>query len=307
MKKKSKTWIVVALLLIGLCVGFSILWNSRLFGQQLPEFIQQPLSTLTTIGTQAAGGTPGQVETETGTSLETEENASPEVTEPPEGFITPEVIEQIEETLQPSEPEQAPVPTPQKASPSVSSSSDYPPVCGQTEPMILLATGIDLNEQADVIRLVRVDFTTKRILVFSIPRDLWVAIPGMQAHDITQHKINASYGYGEYFNGKGQGIVSLSNTIYQNFGIPFDRYVVFHFSNFQEAVDAVGGVDIVLEEPIGAYGEAGTTHLNGEEALWFARYRLSDSDVFRIRRQTEIIKSLVKKMTMPENILKIPG
>lgn len=306
-QKKSRTWIMLSLIIVILCVVVALLWNTSLFGKQLPEFIQEPLSTLTTRSTGEAANTPGQASTEGSIPLETVGGTlPPEVTEQPDWATTPEAIEEIEGTPLADELELVPAPTSQRPSPATSK-SDNQPVCGRTEPMIFLAAGIDLNEQADVIRLVRFDFATKRILVLSIPRDLWVAIPGMQAYDITQHKINAAYGFGEYFNGKGQGIVSLSNTIYQNFHIPFDRYVVFHFSNFEEAVDAVGGVDIVLEEPIGAYGEAGTTHLNGEEALWFARYRLSDSDVFRIRRQTEIIKSLFKKMTMPENILKLPG
>jgi len=51
-------------------------------------------------------------------------------------------------------------------------------VCGQTEPMVVLALGIDEVEQADVIRLVRVDFVARKALVLSIPRDFWVPIRG---------------------------------------------------------------------------------------------------------------------------------
>ena len=81
------------------------------------------------------------------------------------------------------------------------------PVCGQTEPMLILALGIDEAEQADMIRVVRVDFVKRQVMVLSIPRDFWVPIPGLEEHNITQFRINAAYGYGEYFNGPGQGVV----------------------------------------------------------------------------------------------------
>jgi anionic cell wall polymer biosynthesis LytR-Cps2A-Psr (LCP) family protein len=72
-------------------------------------------------------------------------------------------------------------------------------------------------------------------------------------------------------------------------------------------IDAVGGVDIVLDEPIGAYGTAGKTHLDGAKALEYAQNREADNDLYRIKRQTEIIKSLFSKMTLPENLVKLPG
>lgn len=184
---------------------------------------------------------------------------------------------------------------------------DVQPVCGQKEPMTLLVLGIDEHEQSDVIRIVRVDFIEKRVLVLSIPRDFWVSIPGMSAYGITESKINAAYGYGEYFLGAGQGVVESSSTIYQNYGITFDRYVVFHFSNFEQMIDAVGGVDVVLDAPIGAYGTAGTTHLDGKTALEYARNRNADNDLYRIQRQTVIIKSLFSKLILTENLLKLPG
>ena len=68
---------------------------------------------------------------------------------------------------------------------------------------------------------------------------------------MTQNKINASYGYGEYYLGTGKGVVQTSFTLFQNFGVEFDRYAVFHFSNFEEMIDAVGGVDLNLSEAIG--------------------------------------------------------
>ncbi len=180
------------------------------------------------------------------------------------------------------------------------------PVCGQTEPMIILALGIDEVEQADMIRVVRVDFVNRNILVLSIPRDFWVPIPGLEDHNITQFRINAAYGYGEYFNGPGQGVVKFSETMFQNYGITFDRYVVAHFSNFVDLVDQVGGVDIYLEEPIGAYASAGHHHYDGESALLFVRQRTADLDAYRIQRQSAILKGLFQKLSQPEYLVKLP-
>lgn len=203
-------------------------------------------------------------------------------------------------------PGQTPTPRDKHAFTDISSNSSTS-VCGQTEPMFILALAIDDNEQADMIRLIRVDFNERRAVVLSIPRDFWVPIPGLEEHSITQFKINGSYGFGEYFNGPGQGVVKFSETIFYNYGIKFDRYLVGHFDNFERLIDAMGGVDIYLEEPIGVYATAGHHHFNGEEAVLFARLRRADLDRYRIIRQSAIIKGVYQKLTQPANLIKLPG
>lgn len=180
-------------------------------------------------------------------------------------------------------------------------------VCGQTEPMIVLALGIDEVEQADVIRLVRIDFVERKILILSIPRDFWVPIPGLEQYDITQFRINAAYGYGQYFNGARQGVVKFSETIYYNYGITFDRYGAVHFAVFERMIDAIGGVDFYLASPIGAYGSAGWHHMSGAEALLFARERQLDQDAYRIQRQSVVIDAFVDKLKTAEYLNKIPA
>lgn len=180
-------------------------------------------------------------------------------------------------------------------------------VCGQTEPMIVLALGIDEVEQADVIRLVRVDFVERKVLVLSIPRDFWVPIPGLEEYDISQFRINAAYGYGEYFNGAGQGVVKFSETVYYNYGIIFDQYGAVNFDVFEELIDAVGGVDFYLDGPIGAYGYKGYHHMDGATALEFARERKYDLDAYRIQRQSVIIDAFIEKVKQPENLTKLPA
>ena len=180
-------------------------------------------------------------------------------------------------------------------------------VCGQTKPMFILGLGIDEVEQADVIRLVRIDYIQKRALFLSIPRDFWVPIPGLADHNITQFRINAAYGYGEYFNGPGKGVVKFSETVYENYGITFDHYGAIHFNALQDVVDAVGGIDFYLDGPIGAYGSQGNHHLDGEQVLEFVRERDADLDRYRIMRQSVVIKALFKKLSDPAYISKLPS
>jgi LCP family protein required for cell wall assembly len=176
---------------------------------------------------------------------------------------------------------------------------------------LILALGVDKVAQSDVIRLIRVDYAAEKVTVVSIPRDLFLPIPGFDDHGITQGRINAAYGYGEFFLGKGQGIISTANAFTANFGITFDRYAVGQFSSFVKLVDQVGGLDITLEE--GYYGPpaggpsfpAGDYHLYGEDTLILARVRYGDDDHHRIDRQTVILKALMGKVYDTMNLVEL--
>ncbi|HPS41130.1 MAG TPA: LCP family protein [Anaerolineaceae bacterium] len=281
-KKTPRSWIVLSIVIIAVFGVGAILWNSSLFGKKLPNFVSQ---NFTGVSQGENMGKTQPVEQMDQTQSPLEGNAQEVAADDQTG----EFVGQV--------------PAGEKSN---IAGSSLEPVCGQSEPMIFLGLGIDEQEQSDVIRLVRIDFLANKILVLSIPRDFWVPIPGMTQYDITQFKINAAYGFGEYYLGRGQGVVLTSNTIYQNFGIKFDRYAVFHFSNFVDLVDAVGGVEIELDKPIGAYGTSGKTHLDGATALEYARAREADSDMFRVRRQSAIISALYSKVLVPENLLKLP-
>jgi LCP family protein required for cell wall assembly len=268
-KQKPKRWIFWLLLVLVLLVGGGyLLWTNPFFGKPLPQFTGESIQTFTPL--------PGINTAIQGTSLPGTPQ-SPANGREKQGEIFPVLV------------------------------GNEKAVCGQTEPMIILALGIDEVEQADVIRLVRIDFVERRILILSIPRDFWVPIPGLAEYNISQFRINAAYGYGEYFNGPGQGVVKFSETIYQNYGVTFDHYVALHFGAFEQLVDAVGGVDIYLEAPIGAYGSPGYHHFDGASALEFSRERDADLDRYRIMRQSEIIKGLYQKLIQPENLSELPS
>jgi LCP family protein required for cell wall assembly len=150
--------------------------------------------------------------------------------------------------------------------------------------------GIDKHAQADAIRLVHIDFVTPAVTELWIPRGLYVPIVDMAEHGITQGRINATYGYGEYFNGIGEGVHSLAENLHHNFGISFDHYVVMQFSTVAEMVDQIGGVTIHLDKPVADYHHyfsSGEHLLDGEQAVQFMRIRIFDTDFHRARRQTQ--------------------
>jgi LCP family protein required for cell wall assembly len=179
-------------------------------------------------------------------------------------------------------------------------------VCGQSQPLFILGLGVDDHEQADAIRLIRVDFLTGRVLVLSFPRDTWLPITGLADEGITEGRINATYGYGETFNGPGKGADLLADTLNRNYGVTFDRWFSAHFSLFVNYIDSLGGVDIDLAQPIGGYGFKGKLHLNGREALVYVRQRANDSDLYRIQRQAEVMKGLFRKLSQPQSITALP-
>lgn len=121
--------------------------------------------------------------------------------------------------------------------------------------------------------------------VLSIPRDLWVSVPG-----VGEQRINTAYFFAEA-NQSGSGPQAAMQTIRDNFGVPVHYYAVIHMLGLISVVDAVGGVDIQLSSPLGGLS-AGTHHLDGSEALAFVRER-SDSDDFARMLRTQVLLSAV--------------
>ena len=90
--------------------------------------------------------------------------------------------------------------------------------------------------------------------MLSIPRDLWVSIPG-----VGENRINTAHFFAEG-NQKGSGPYAAIETVKQNFGLTIDYYVRIRFDGFKEMINAMGGITIDLQEPMSGY-PAGQTHL----------------------------------------------
>jgi LCP family protein required for cell wall assembly len=186
-------------------------------------------------------------------------------------------------------------------------------------PRNILILGIDRRPgegnavRTDTILLVRSDFSQSRLVLLSIPRDLWVTIPGEGTE-----RINAAHLYGE-LTALGNGPQRTTETIQHNFKVPIHHVLRLDFNAFRDVIDAAGGIDLsvpaaIVDDayPTDNYGTmrieipAGPQHMDGETALQYARSRHGSSDFDRAARQQQIIVALIKKMSSPEGLLRAP-
>lgn len=157
--------------------------------------------------------------------------------------------------------------------------------------------------RTDTMILVQIDPIRKRIGLLSIPRNLWVQIPGFQPNQIT----TANY-LGDQSALPGGGPALAMETIRRNFGIPVDKYIRINFDVFTRVVDLVSpnGTEICVTErivdekyPDDRYGTIkieflpGCQRLDAERLLQYARNRATQGGDFdRNRRQQEVLRAL---------------
>ena len=170
----------------------------------------------------------------------------------------------------------------------------------------ILVTGIDYTDpgsaaaRTDSIMLTTFFPYKPYIGILSVPRDLWVVIPGAG-----ENRINTAHFYAESTQ-PGAGPQALLQTIQLNFGIKIDYYIRIRFEGFRDVVDAMGGVDLYLDEPKAGY-PAGWQHLTGRKALAFVRDRTGSDDFFRMSDGQLMLKSLFMYMLNPLRWPRIPG
>lgn len=183
---------------------------------------------------------------------------------------------------------------------------------GERLTILLLGTDtrpgeVNAYPRTDSIMLISLDRATNHVGVLGIPRDLWVQIPGYGAQ-----RINLAYGMGETW-GAGYGPQVIKDTIRATFGISVDHYVLLDFTTFETLIDLIGGIDVVVDEPINdptypdaSYGydpfylEAGEQHLDGATALKYVRSRHNSDDRVRVKRQQQVMLAVLEKVTAPE-------
>ena len=225
-------------------------------------------------------------------------------------------------------PTASPAPRSEATEALASATPEPEPLCGGPATMIVLGVGADNRENnylyglADAIRVARVDFRKPSLSVLTLPRDLWVEIPGISDHyGITHGKLNQAYLYGNpgmgYYDGPGAGPGLLARTLELNYGIRPDHYGAVNMQTFVRLVDAVGGIDIYLEqavdgrpvdektEDMGYFG-AGQHHMNGETALRFSRIRKIDNGFRRDDRQTQVLCALKDRLLSTEGLSNLP-
>jgi len=223
------------------------------------------------------------------------------------------------------------IPVSAATSPSIPAPTSSPtpaPLCGAPPVMVVLGVGVDTEDNnytyglGDAIRIARLDFVTPRVTVLSLPRDLWVEIPGISDHyGITHGKLNQSYLYGSpgmgYYDSPGFGPGLMARTLDLNFGLRVDHYGAVNMLTFSRIVDAVGGIEIYLPQDVDGrptnettedmgYFDSGQQHFTGDEALRFSRIRKRYNDFTRMDHQTMVLCALKKKLVTPSVITSIP-
>ncbi|MBI2634638.1 LCP family protein [Candidatus Peregrinibacteria bacterium] len=181
---------------------------------------------------------------------------------------------------------------------------------------LILGTGdktYDGGNLTDSIIVASLDDENKLITMTSIPRDLYV-----QDEKIGDSRINEVY-----FNAKtslgssNEGLNYLREKVEIIMGIPIHYWLKVDFTGFKELVDAIGGIDISVEQAIydpnypqdNSYGyqtfslPAGQRHMDGATALKYARSRSTTSDFDRAKRQQQIIYAMKEKALQTETII----
>jgi len=171
----------------------------------------------------------------------------------------------------------------------------------------ILLLGSDKREgdgawRTDTMIVVSIDAERNIVRLLSIPRDLWVNIPG-HGYD----RINTADLWGEVQQ-PGSGPDVVKQVVYDNLGIPIHYYVRVDFKGFMEIIDAVGGVEVNVECPLTDIGMApGIRWMDGEDALLYARSRITTSDFDRARRQRQLLMALWQQRLNRGLIPKIPA
>lgn len=182
-----------------------------------------------------------------------------------------------------------------------------------------LVTGVDIGnsetgadntaQRTDTIMVISYDPSAKTIKITSIPRDTKIQINGKNA------KINSAVPIG--------GAKYLANSIENMLGIKINYYMQVDYAAFRSIIDAIGGVDVNVEnkmdyddpaQNLHIHFNKGTQHLNGQKAEEFFRWRknndgtgFAEGDLGRIKAQHSFIESVVQKLKTKRVIFKYPS
>jgi LCP family protein required for cell wall assembly len=194
--------------------------------------------------------------------------------------------------------------------------SDLPPAWDGASRITVLLIGLDYRDwlanegppRSDTMILLTIDPLTKTAGMLSIPRDMWVNVPGFG-----YSRINMAYANGEGSKLPGGGPELARKTVEQFIGVPIQYYAQIDFSTFASFIDEIGGIEIYNDEnlrldPLGNGKDkikltcCGLRPLNGERALAYARFRKDkEGDIARSKRQQKVIIAIRNKVLSPEN------
>jgi len=196
---------------------------------------------------------------------------------------------------------------------------EIPPLTSQ-DPINVLLLGADDDPKFDpkerlsqTMIVVHIDPARRHVVLFSIPRDMWVKIPGHP-----EAKIDFAYRWG--------GVALARQTVTELFHVPIHFYGYVGLFGLVQVVDTLGGVDVDVLHPIvdelypddvetpnpfaavRLYQPAGPQHLDGRRALEYVRSRHGDllSDLGRNTRQQQVLVALNKKLQSIDLVSELP-
>ncbi|HHY41856.1 MAG TPA: LCP family protein [Thermoanaerobacterales bacterium] len=157
--------------------------------------------------------------------------------------------------------------------------------------------------RTDTIMVISIDKKNKDVKILSVPRDTRVRIDGYGIQ-----KINAAMAFG--------GTDLAVKTVKDFLGVPIHNYVAVKLSSFRNIVDALGGVEVDIQQPMKYSDPAGDIYINlspgkqvldGKKAEQFVRFRgYPEGDIGRIKAQQQFMEALVNTVLRPSTILKLP-
>ena len=176
----------------------------------------------------------------------------------------------------------------------------------------VLMLGMDSREEdsddiprTDTMILFSMDPVSRTAGMLSIPRDLWVEIPGFD-----YSKINTAYRLGEVYNIGGRGPGLAISTVENLLGMEIDYYAIVDFNAFEDFIDELGGITVVVPDkivvdPLGKHNtetlKAGEQQMPGYLALAYARSRNSSgSDFDRAARQQQVVMAIRDRILSAE-------
>ncbi|MCK4977335.1 MAG: LCP family protein [Anaerolineales bacterium] len=182
----------------------------------------------------------------------------------------------------------------------------------------MLVMGLDYRDWAagegaprsDTMILLTIDPLSRTAGMISIPRDLWVNIPGFE-----YGRINTAYSLGEAFQLPGGGPGLAMETVEELLGVPIDYYALIDFGAFVRFIDEIGGVKVDVTEkmkvdPLGDDNmktlKPGVQVLPGDIALAYARARKTEGGDFdRAQRQQQVIMGIRNQFLRADIVAKI--
>lgn len=189
--------------------------------------------------------------------------------------------------------------------------------------ILLLGNDVGARQggRTDSMVIVSIDEVNQTASMLSLPRDLYVVIPGWK---MTRINLALPHGHGSDYPGGGGALVK--DTILYNLGIPVDYYVRIGFDGFRDVVDLMHGVDVAVsceiedwklkdpeldpnEEENWEMFSLGPDihHMHGDTALWYVRSRRNSSDFERGRRQQQVLSAILEKGLELEMIAQLPS